>query len=447
MMPRVQSRPTRPRVVVRMAGDNRTVRERLRAGTPSQVGDGVWDALAAKIEPDASIAHQLTSTTGLTRLDDGGESIAAAEDGGTVLVATGRRLVFAVETPDGPVVGPIPLTEIKTVDYNDGMLRARFDVAVWGEGTYRFKPADRGDLAGLADYVRRMSDVWDSVAAALGDARQHVTELGNRLEAGDREQAGEHRAHARRLLEDARETAASAPEPRDGLTVNIDAVERDLFRTALAARIERSESLRARAESHERGRRYREAHASLRTAVDRLEGAFQLAVEHDFHRVAEIRTRLAELMERLEALEAGPLAEAEAAHERATEVAAERGVVLLQEALERYRAALTAGWGVDRADFDGDPEDLRARIETVVDELVDARVALAERLVEEADERSFAADVTAARDRYDAAAQQLSAARALADQYEAGDTQALDERLADVREREQDLDREVSGAA
>jgi hypothetical protein len=427
-----------------MAGDTRDVRERLREGTPSRIDDGVLAALAAKTDQDATIVHQLASKKGLARLDDGGDSIGAADGGGSVLVATGRQLVFAVETPDGPVVGPIPFTEIKKVDYNDGMLRARFDVAVWGEGSYRFKPVDRSGLGDVAAYVRRMSDVWDTVVAALGDARQHVVELGNRLEAGDREAASDHRAEARRLIEDAREATTQAPTPRDALSARIDEIERELFHRAMTARIARAETLRERGASHERGRRYPDAHATLRTAVDHLEGAFQLAVEHDFDGVDEVRRELADIMERIESVEARPLAEAERAYERAAEVGAERGVVLLHEALEHYRTALTAGWGVDRADFDGDATELRECIETVVGELIEARIDLAETLVQEADERSFAADATAARDRYDAAAQQLSAAQSLATQYESGDADDLADRLAAVREREANLDRAPS---
>ncbi len=426
-----------------MTGDTRT---RLRAGEPT-VDDAVLDAIAAKLHEASSIQYRLESATSVARLDDGGEDIEAADGGGSVLVVTDRQVCVGVETPDGPVVGPISLTAVKKVDYKAGMLRSHFDVAVWGEGTYRFKPTDRGELADLAGYVERMSEVWDDVAAGLGDARQHVNELGNRIEAGDRERASEHRAEARRLVDDARETAASAPEPHGAVTARIDEVERELFRTATAARIARSETLRERAESQERGRQYREAHASLRRAGDHLEGAFQLAVEHDFDRVTEIRGGLADVRAAMESLESTPLAEAERAQKRAGEVEPARGVVLLHEALERYRSALTAGWGVDRADFDGDPTALRDRIESVVAELIDARVDLAEAIVAEADERTFAADAAAARDRYEAAAQQLSAARALAAQYEAGDTEALDERLADIREREADLEEERFEAA
>jgi tetratricopeptide (TPR) repeat protein len=421
-----------------MALDYEALGTRLRGGS-AVVSDDVVAAVESTLADDEAVADLLTSTNGIERLD-GAESLETTEEGGSALVATDRKLCFGVDTPAGPEVGPIPFSEIKSFDWSDGLLRRAVDVSVWGEGTYRFRPAERGDVETVGRYAERMSDVWDAVAARLGDARQHVAELGDRLEAGDRERAAEHRQEARRLLSAARDRVeADAPAPRAGLTAAVSAVERDLVDAATDARIARARRLRERGDTHAHRGQYGEAHADFRTAVRRLERAFDLAAAHDPGRLDEIRADLSALKERIEAVEARPLAAAQSAHERARGADPTRAVVCYADALEAYRTALTAGWGVDRADFDGDRDDLRDRIQTVVGDLVDARLTLADELIAEADQLSFEADDVAARDRYEAAAQQLSAGLRLAGEFAAGDEDALRDRLDDVRQRTADL--------
>lgn len=416
--------------------DTESLADRLRSPSRPPIEDDQVEALGANLVDGETVVYDLTSGGGLRRLDDEGD-IDAATDGGTVLLVTDRKLLFAVATVNGPVVGAISFTDVKQIDWRDGILRSRIDVAVWGEGSYRFDPAERSEIAAVGGYVETMSDVWDDVAARIGDARQHVNEVKHRIEAGEEEAAYDHASQALSLLARGRDRASDAPEPRDSLVEEIEAVQASLAETRVQAHTNRSETLRQRGEDHERHRRYEAAHECYRRAIEQREIARSVAADREDPTLAAIEADLDALAEAQTALEARPLAEAEDAHEKAEAADPERALLLYDEALDRYRDALTAGWGIDAAAFDGDEATLRERIEAVVSALVDTRVELAAALISEGDDLAFASETAEAEDRYEAAKQHLVAARALAREYVSGDVDALEKKLTTLRDRKE----------
>ncbi|MFC7194649.1 hypothetical protein ACFQL4_08290 [Halosimplex aquaticum] len=109
---------------------------------------------------------------------------------------------------------------------------------------------------------------------------------------------------------------------------------------------------------------------------------------------------------------------AEAAHERARETddLRERGEELAF-ALDRYRTALELDWGRSERRFNGDPEAIRAAVDTVARELVETRRRYATQRVRRGDVHRDAGRHTQAearyRDAYDALVDTVPVAREL----------------------------------
>lgn len=411
---------------------------RLRGGGEPTVSPGLKRAIEEALTGEETVCEGLTSNTGLRRPE--GEDLLAAEGDGTAVAVTDRRVVIGVGTPDGPTLVTVDYTTVKDVQYAGGMLRNRFEIERWGAGPLRFQPST-GDAEPVGERIEGFSEAWDRVETLMKKASGEVSDYGHRMTAGDVEAALRHRAAAERHVADARDYVAGSPvSATDGLEARIEELEQELARARVRGRITHSQACRERAgDLRDRGA-VPEAHAALRTARRDFEMAYEVATEWDFDTASSIASAAEDLKTEIEELEAHPIAAGREAHQNArTAESLERGIVHWEEALEHYRTAMTAGWGIEGADFEGDRDDLAARIETVVWELIDARCALAENLVSEGDELSMSADNRTARDRYQAATQQLGAALALADEFRAGDPERLRERLEAVRNRRSGL--------
>ena len=261
--------------------------------------------------------------------------------------------------------------------------------------------------------------------AALDDARERSAEMGEAIEAGDLEAARDQREAATEKLDKARQYLGRFEiDSPAALQARIAEVERDRARTEIRTRIARAETLITEAGHHTQNRAYTQAYRSFWYARDHLETAQAIARKSDLSEPAEIQSKLDTIENRLSHLEVRPRALAQQACERA------RGTDKLtveieawQEAFEQYRDALTAGWGTD-IDFSGDVDKLRARIETVVANLIERRQDLAAQLEGEGDKHRRGHPDTA-REHYDEALDQLERAHQLAREFRAGDAEAL----------------------
>lgn len=403
-----------------------TLREKLTPGSGAAEPDSaVLDTLEGSIDATEQIEYRLPGKKGVVQEQNGNTDKTTVPGSGTVLaVVTDRKLVFVVASSEQSSQIEISYTELKAVDAKDGLLRSKLTVEVWGGGEYRFKIADSSNLGAAVQYLQQSSECWDRVVAALDDACERTTEMGEAIEEGHAEAVRKRREAATAKLERAQEYFSRFDIEPMGLREKIAAAERAHNRTEVRTRIARAETLIAEATNHTSSREYTDAYQKFWYARDHLETAQSIARESDISEPPEITSKLETLETRLSHLEVRPRALAQQACERAEgtdKLAVE--VAAWQEAFEHYRDALTAGWGTD-IDFSGNIDQLRSRIETVVETLIDCRLQLAEQLEDEGDRYQRGHPDTAV-EHYDEALKQLEQSLALAREFRSGDSDAI----------------------
>ena len=422
-----------------MAHDAGTLRARLLGGDrPTK--KRMVEALESRLEETEAVEYQLTSTGSLTHEEDGGDTYdKGGGDGGTLLAATDRKLVFVVDTRSGLETADVPYTDLKDVSVDSGILKTRLSVRVWGRGTYSFPPQGGDDTERVAEFATGASRTWQRVVAALQDARQHVSTIETYAADGDMDAARSARESARSNIETARTRITEAQRWfRTPLEERAERVDAELSRTWMAARFERGRTLLEEATGHTDAQRYDDAAATFQRARQHLERALTTAIEDGFALAGEIQSTLSALRDRLDTLRARPLTYAERSRARAQLAESpELAVVAWEDALGHYRDALDAAWGTD-IDFQGETDALRMQIEWVVANLVRERERLAASLESEGDDRTPTGADEQARDRYRGAADQLAMAHRLARQYRAGDADALAAHLDRLRAKADD---------
>lgn len=384
------------------------------------------EALESRLEDDEKLEYQLASKEGLDHKQDDETRTKGGGDGGTLLAATDRKLVFVVDTKTGRETADIPYTDLKRIEKDSGILSTNLVLTVWGRGQFTFTPTDTADVDDLVEFATDASQTVQRVVAALQDARQYISMLTDSMGRGEIEAAEDARDSARENIEKARErTKQGVKSVRRPLRARIETVETELFRARMEARQARAQDLVETAVESAEQSAYDEAHETFRQARANYETALGVAVEGGFDEAGDIQTQLWELEAKVEDIEARPLELAEEARAQAQAARdPERAVVAWETALEHYRDALTAGWGTD-ADFDGDTGALQMQIEWVVAKIVDARTELAADLEAEGHKLRATGEPAETIDRYESACDQLAMAERLAAQHRAGDAEAL----------------------
>lgn len=393
-----------------------------------ELADSLLETVADCLERDEDVQYRLRGTDGIDcERDDGHEKIPVAAGGHSVAVMTNRQLLFAVNTPNGVTTVEIPYTDIRNVETAKGLLGATLSVDVWADGRYTFTPADRDSLTAATEYLERVSTCWQRVVALLEDVRDQTETLAAALEDGRADDAAEASEALERKLENASErVATSGSGVREVLTERIRRAEQTFHGGRIDARVDRAEILMRQGRNQTDSRAYTGAYASYTRAREHLETALMIAIEHGFD-AADIQTRIDDVANRIDSLRVRPIALAHQARERAhktehTDIA----VQAWQDALDHYRDALTAGWGTD-FDFSGDVEELPARIESTVEQLLAARRRFARELLMDSISYRDAGDLETAVARLTMAGTQLDAAAQLAREYRSGDLAAIRE--------------------
>jgi hypothetical protein len=196
--------------------------------------------------------------------------------------------------------------------------------------------------------------------------------------------------------------------------------------------VNRAEILIRQGRNQTDSRAYTGAYASYTRAREHLETALMAAIEHGFD-VVDIQTRIDDVANRIDSLRVRPIALAHQARERAqktdhTDIA----VQAWQDALDHYRDALTAGWGTD-FDFSGNVEELPARIESTVEQLLAARRRFARELLVDGISYRDAGDLETGVERCTMADTQLDTAAQLAREYRSGDPAAIREQKVETK--------------
>jgi hypothetical protein len=330
----------------------------------------------------------------------------------------------------------IAYTDIRNVETAKGLLGATLSVDVWADGRYTFTPAGRDSLTAATEYLERVSTCWQRVVALLEDVRDQTETLVAALEDGRVDDAAEASEALERKLENASERVeTSGSGVREVLTERIRRAEQTFHRRRIDARVNRAETLIRQGRNQTDSRAYTGAYASYTRAREHLETALMAAIEHGFD-VVDIQTRIDDVANRIDSLRVRPIALAHQARERAqktdhTDIA----VQAWQDALDHYRDALTAGWGTD-FDFSGNVEELPARIESTVEQLLAARRRFARELLVDGISYRDAGDLETGVERFTMADTQLDAAAQLAREYRSGDPAAIrEQKRAMVRHR------------
>ncbi len=382
--------------------------------------DSDQETISGWLDDGEPVVYRLRTDDPVVRQTDETATRVGAADTGCLVAVTDRRLVLG--SPDADAAGSaIAYTDVRSISATDGILSSRLTVDVWGDGTYRLAPTNV-DAEVVADYLERVTDIHQRVTAALESAREAITDLGRRLEGDDR--PAETRREVERQLDLARDRLASARLHHDDyLLGRVETVETEFQRTRVRGHLARGQVLAGQGDRATGREEWTVALDAFDTARDHMETAHRVARDRDFRLAEAIESALADLDDRVDRLRARPLELAEADRRRAQAAAdPEDEIPSWESALDHYHAALTAGWG--RVSFEGEKDALRMQVEWVVANLIESRRALADKLAASADDVR-AANPTAARTRYGAAAEQVARAAALAREFHAGDAEAL----------------------
>lgn len=367
-----------------------------------------------------------------TESEDEGHAYTPGDGYQAMAAVTDTRVLFVVgDCDDGDAVFAVPYTEIEQVKTERGVLKKRLDVWTTEGVRWQFYVGGTVDLEPAADYVDRAAVVWSRVEGQLRHARKHVAEIDEAVDDGNHETARAAVTRARDYVEEAQRKAPDLSTDRsDAIWERIRETERRLDGAVMS--IHASEADQQVMVAHRKWRdcQYNQAYDSFLAARNQYERALDVARDHDLPDADEMRDRRDEVTRTLDRLSKSPLRRAEQAYDRA-ESQDEPTIAIdhLEDALEKYQAAMVLDWGTEDQRFAGDTETLRERVEAVVDEIVSTRRTLAaERRAagdEFADEESYAR----ARQRYAQARGQLERARAVADELKPDVVAALDDEI------------------
>lgn len=408
------------------------LRSRLLGGDQPATEQMV-EALEARLAVTETVVHRVTSGGGLVHEYGDETSERDSGEGGTLLAVTDRKLVIVIDTGSGVRTADIPYTDLKTVEESGGLLRIGIAIRVWGRGTIKLRSGGGGDVEEVVSFVSDASDAWQRAVAALQDARGHIADVSEHVEAGRTDAAAEAREAARDGIATARERAAAGPEPvRRAIEERVVSVERDLARTRTEALLERARALRREVDDLTGASEFDAAYATYERARSHLETALSLATDEGFAVADEVRAEQDALEEALDRLRARPLERAEAALERAHDAETPiTAVAAWEHALACYRDALTAGWG-SGAGFAGETAALRMQVEWLAGRAIESRRRLADRYEAEGDTFQMLGTRDLSLDRYETACAHLLAARRHAREYRAGDPTDLRDRVARI---------------
>lgn len=345
---------------------------------------------------------------------DGTERISSGKGYRTVAVLTDRRLVVLVgdsdaESVDGDQRLTVQFVDVEVVSADGGRRDGRLTVRCAGGKTITVHCGSDG-LDDAASYLTDGSQAWIHVENALDEVKRSL------VAATEHRNAGEYDA----ALDAAREAYHGVNEPRlranefdsewgaGAMIDRVDDVQADCVERLTEVRLGRANRFTDEAESNWRDDRFESAHDEYERAIAELD----TILTYDTGAVPD-REAVREELERVEGvvaeLEEAPLGRAVEADRAAMD--AEDPVDAADhwtDALERYRVAMELDWGADERRFAGDPDAIRERLADVVDRLVAARRSAATAA-------KRAGDWYVGAEQFDVAVEEFEAAR---DQYE-----------------------------
>ncbi|MBX0323757.1 hypothetical protein EGH21_12030 [Halomicroarcula sp. F13] len=326
---------------------------------------------------EETLFHVLTNhRVGVERAGEETTQIRPADDCGAVAGLTDRRVLLLVGDPaghDGDFVASLPYADVTEATAAAETLTAslRFETTMGATWSFTAREADVDEVAGfLADAC----DGWGEVTTALDDLDDHCDALADALDAANWAAFDERLAAAESALQTAREGADEAPV--DGVVDRVERLSTDLYRLVRDRHVGRGEELLSEAERLLDDGDFEASYDRIGTARERFQDATDVATTHDADD-EPAQTGLAAADDLEATVAARPLEDAREAADAVDETAdpADR-VAALEDALDAYRvvARLVTAEG---SPFDGDPDTARTETETVIADLVAARVECA----------------------------------------------------------------------
>ncbi|QSG10466.1 Uncharacterized protein HSBGL_0020 [Halapricum desulfuricans] len=355
---------------------NERVDERLGGG---YLADGALSSYLGNAETVAFVLH--AKRGGVTVERDGGtETYKPSRGYRTVVAITDLRVVIAIGGADGggDRVVPIPLSTVTRVETDSGLLRERLVVRT--EVGERWSIPAGSDLDPVVAYLETARETWSRANRFAVRVEDHLTTARDRLDAGDPD-------GARDAADAALSAIASGREEVRALDLGdrvLDHAEFDAYRADVRAIQRRALADTAdehveRGERAERDGRLRAAHDALEAARDAAERA--LSIDADEPPDERLRERIETVERDRDRLETRPRERAKTALEDARSIDdPERRARRLTDALAAHRDWLGHCWGPS-SPFAGDPDEIRAAILEIVDETVDVRTAVIDRLL------------------------------------------------------------------
>lgn len=337
--------------------------------------------------------------------DDGREELSPAPEGEGVMVLTDERSILAVGRSDDRVV-QIPHVEVVAVRREESFFTERLVIATTAT---RWEFPFKGDLEPAESFLKEALSAWSGARTAIESFRERMATAIDHLDDGEFDAALDRADAAEAALLQAESrleslgpgAVESLPEP---------AVREDIERLRARVYRERGERAFDRATVALEGASYHDAYeamtaatAALQRAIDHQPASFEDGLEA---RLETVETALDELLSR-------PIEEARSAHDEARDCEGMARAIALEDALDRYRDALSVCWGERGEQFEGDPSTIRARIIDIVDDIYDTWTALARERLDEGDAYAEQGANDRARTHYEDARTHLERARSV----------------------------------
>lgn len=385
------------------------------APAASELGTGPLESL---VEESETVQYVLTSASGIEQTTNGRTTtIEPGSDHAAYAVVTDRRVYFLLgDDPTAEEVA-IELGAIKRTECNDGLLTTSLSFRTSRE-TITFEPEDAEQAQIVETYIDRIGSCWGDLEESLSDARNALDELETAVENGG--ETTRLRQQVRSRISKAHHCATHEDDaPTEMMRSHIEPVEDELDKLCSAAETSEIESLIDDARHAHEVSKYGAAFEAIVEADETISVAEGIVDDGD------VRDELAELEATNDALATEFLGHAEDICHNALAAAGPKDtVVAWDEALERYRAALAAGWdGAGGASADA----LRFQLAWIVQHLVDALEEHAARLETNGDELGEGHDDTT--DYYEDALDSLRRAKGLATEHPHAAGDAFDDRI------------------
>lgn len=369
------------------------------------------------------------------------ETIGPDADCQALCAVTDVRLVAVVgQSPHDESVS-IPLSEIVSVEVDDGVLGGELAVVTGAEERYAF-PC-RGDLGPVASYVDEGTQAWARAYTLLDRAEDALADARTDSERALFDDAIDAVDAAQEAVADATDRLAAFGEgAMAALEGEVTELEERIEDRRRAVHVAHGKHAHQRAREDWEQREYDAAYDRYAEAEDAIERA--MAIEED----AEVAERLSRLRKEWGNLKVAPVAYAEAMAEEARDTDRPGTAAQCWEvAMQRYRDVYALDWGRENERFDANKEGVRERILETLENAIDCRIEAARSARSDAADLHEEGATVAARDRLETALAGLERASDLVAELRQERDPDLEAERAAVEEALADLDAAAAASA